>query len=310
MNKISQKHIQAIGNHFDLGDAITVPTRVYGGLLHKMWHLMTHKGLYALKQLSKDIDSINDQVIKNYEYSEQIASHFIANGIPGVCAISVLGKYLFTIDNTSYLVYPWVDAKALSKEEIKIAQALKIARLLAKMHLMDVKIAGMDEPQFDCHANEAISDLVRQSNDQQLPFVESLNKNVATLLKVNPCYFEAIKALKNDTIISHGDLDQKNVLWVNNNQPILIDWESARKLNPTYEIVNAALDWSGITKKFNKEEFNQMMSAYQEAGGDINNSIVEAALYGAIGNCINWMMYNLKRAITSKDSDQKKMGIE
>jgi hypothetical protein len=37
--------------------------------------------------------------------------------------------------------------------------------------------------------------------------------------------------------------------------PILIDWESARKLNPAYEIVNASLDWSGITTDFDSKLF-------------------------------------------------------
>jgi predicted Ser/Thr protein kinase len=37
--------------------------------------------------------------------------------------------------------------------------------------------------------------------------------------------------LNKNTVVSHGDLDQKNVLWDKTGKPILIDWESACKIN-------------------------------------------------------------------------------
>jgi hypothetical protein len=100
-----------------------------------MWRLDTDTGSYAIKQLSKDIDLQDDQVIKNYELSERIASRFMAQDIPGVCALSQSDKHLLIIDECGYLVYPWVNAKALGKDEINEDQALIIARLLAKMQL-------------------------------------------------------------------------------------------------------------------------------------------------------------------------------
>lgn len=81
------KHLNLICDHFNLGIPTQAPTRVHGGLLHIMWRLDTDKSSYAIKQLSKDIDLQNEQVIKNYELSEQIASSFIAQNIPGVCTL-------------------------------------------------------------------------------------------------------------------------------------------------------------------------------------------------------------------------------
>ena len=71
--------------------------------------------------------------------------------------------------------------------------------------------------------------------------------------------------------MSHGDLDQKNVLWDANDVPILIDWESARRLNPLCEIVNASLDWSGITTShFDEALFTQMLKVYQAESGEVS----------------------------------------
>ncbi|MGE0207183.1 MAG: phosphotransferase, partial [Candidatus Babeliales bacterium] len=128
------------------------------------------------------------------------------------------------------------------------------------------------------------------------------------LLDINENYINAIDILRGNIVISHGDLDQKNVMWTDENQPLLIDWESARKLNPTYEIINAALDWSGITTGFNKELFCSMIYAYKEAGGIIDMRYIDAAFWGVLGNWINWMVYNIKRVIEPQNFEEKKLG--
>ncbi len=306
----NKNHIKAICHHFNLGTPIQAPTRVHGGLLHIMWRLDTDKSSYAIKQLSKDVNLQDEQVIKNYELSEQIASSFMAQNIPGVCALSQSGKHLLIIDGCGYLVYPWVNAKSLDKDEINEGQALIIASLLAKMHLINLCLEGTEEPEFDIHDSKHITNLIKQSTQMQLPFADILNSQLSTLLEINESYLGSIEILKKYTAIGHGDLDQKNVLWTDKNKPLLIDWESARKLNPTYEIVNAALDWSGITTDLKIDLFHKMLTSYSQSSGLIEKRMVEAAFYGVMGNWINWMVYNINRAVNQTDLEQKNIGIE
>ena len=80
-------------------------------------------------------------------------------------------------------------------------------------------------------------------------------------------------------------------------------------MNPTYDIINTAFYWSGITTNFNTELFIKMIRRYQSAGGVINITNLEAAFYGTFG-WINWMMYNIKRSISKEESEQKTLGIE
>lgn len=296
-------HFSNICTHFNLGSPIQELTRIYGGLLHIMWRLDTAKGSYAIKQLSKDIDLKNEQVTKNYELTERIASRFAALGIAAISAITQAGRHLFIIDEIGFLAYPWVDAKALDQNAVSENHALKIAEILAKIHCLDLDEPEITETEFPIHANEKIIRLI-----EKCP-VEELLKNQKNLLAANEAYQNAIPTLKTHIVVSHGDLDQKNVLWDKNDNPILIDWESARKLNPVYEIVNAALDWSGISSKFDKNQFRKMISAYIKAGGIIDERGVEAAFYGVLGNWINWMVYNLERS-TSIDLEQRNIGIE
>lgn len=114
--------------------------------------------------------------------------------------------------------------------------------------------------------------------------------------------------LKKELVVSHGDLDQKNVLWDKDENPILIDWECARKLNPTHEIVSACLDWSGITSNFDASLFMQMIKSYVRAGGRLDKDLLHAAFNGVLGNWINWMDFNIERACDGKDSLQKNLG--
>lgn len=150
---MNQKHLKHLNQHFNLGQQVQTPERIHGGLLHIMWRLDTDKGSFAMKQLSKDIDLKNQQIIKNYELSEGIASRFVARGIPGVCAIAQSGKYLFMIDETGFLVYPWVNAKALDQHAVSEPHALKIATILAKMHCLNLDEPEITQPEFYTHTN-------------------------------------------------------------------------------------------------------------------------------------------------------------
>lgn len=289
----------AICAHFKLGSPTKPPLRVHGGLLHLMWRIETAHGSYAVKELSHHIDLENPLVIKNYNLSEKIASLFIQKGIPAIAAIKdIFNNYLYT----GFLVYPWINAKA--KEDVSEESALQIAVILAKMHQINLQIPELLEPEFDIHSQETIIELIKKSE-----FSNTLKEKQNQILKINQDYQNCISILKKRSVVSHGDLDPKNVLWNDQQKPFLIDWESARKLNPTYEIVNAALDWSGITTSFNKDLFIKMIDAYEEAGGVIDNAEFEASFHGAMGNWLHWMVYNINRSF-SPQSEQKNMGIQ
>ena len=53
-----------------------------------------------------------------------------------------------------------------------------------------------------------------------------------------------------------------------------------------------------------------MIRAYQAVGGTIDKTVLETAFYGVLGNWINWMVYNIGRAVDAEDLEQQKIGIE
>lgn len=286
------------------------PQTVAGGLLHTLWRVDTQQGCYAIKELSPDIDLQNTQIIHNYDLTEQIATTFAQRDIPAIAAISHAGKYLMLLEGQGFLVYPWIEGKALTANKITAKHAMKIASILAKMHAMHLAVPELIMPEFPIHPDEELVNLIHQATNQGASFAKALQDNAPLLLTCNEGYRQAIRLLAATWVVSHGDLDPKNVLWDRHEAPLLIDWESARLINPTYEIVNAAFDWSGITTEWNQVIFKGMLNAYQGAGGYIETSLLQAACYGVIGNWLHWLVYNIRRASNATDKQQNALSVE
>ena len=303
------KSLNALCDYFDLGTINQIPKKIEGGLLHVMLKIETESGIYAVKQLSRDIDINNKHILQQYDLTEKIAAQFIQRGIPAVSSFEKSGKHLIIIDNQGFLIYPWVTATILDKDIISEEYALKIAPILAKMHRINLDVPKIGETEYAIHDDIKIINLIKKSIDLQCSFANILKQHENDILISNADYHQAIHLLKRQCVISHGDLDQKNVLWDSNNEPILIDWESARKLNPTYEIVNTSLDWSGITSHFDKSLYIKMIQSYQNAGGIIDEPSYKASFYGCLGNWINWLVYNIERSCQTDNDQQKTIGI-
>ena len=141
------------------------------------------------------------------------------------------------------------------------------------------------------------------------PFAQTLQKKQKLILSANDTYLATIPLLRSNYVLTHGDLDQLNVIWDTAGQPILIDWESTRNFNPTLEIVRTSLNWSGIgTENFSLSIYTHMLHTYIQSGGTLNKPSISSALHGTFGSSINWLLYNINIACTqelSKNSETK-----
>jgi thiamine kinase-like enzyme len=303
-------HIQQLCCRLGLGTPRGDVTRVYGGFHHKVWRLETDSGSYAVKQLSADTDCRDPDTINHYNVSEAVAEAFSAHGIPAVFALRSKADYLQLIDNIGYLVHPWCNARALKLAQISEKHALQIARILARMHRANIDVPGVKERRFDVHSQEKIIQLVNRAGESNAQIAKALNKQLPDFLNIADYHRTSLQALGQHLVISHGDLDQKNVLWDAQGRPGLIDWESAQKLNPTFEVVLEALDWSGIASQFDRELFRKFIAAYRQAGGVIERDTLQASFHCVVGDWLDWLMYNVGRSIDMEDAEQRLIGTE
>jgi thiamine kinase-like enzyme len=275
-----------------------------------MWHLGTTEGLFAVKQLSADLDANDPSTKKHFEATEAVAAEFLSKGIPAIGAIKGQGYYLHIVEDAGYLVYPWVEAKALHREAINSYHVEKVAQIFSEMHSAELNVPGLEDEGFSVMEEQNLITLVQFAHSRNSSRVAELESHLDRFREMISRHGQAVEHLCKRTVISHGDLDHKNVLWTHSDAPLVIDWESARWLNPTHEIVLEALDWSGITLDFNESLFDHLISSYLQAGGIGSFDEVEAALHCVLGDWLNWLMYNVGRSIDMQDAQQRRIGTE
>lgn len=302
------EHIRHLCGLLGLGTPQGALAPVTGGFHHRVWRLDTDRGSFAIKQLAPDTDLADPLVVAHYNGTEAAAETFAGLGIGAVHAIGIEGRYLQLIDAVAYLVYPWTQARAVEKDRASRSQALEVARLLARMHRADISVPGLAESQADIVTTDRIEELVGLAADRGMPDAALLRSQLTRFIDIATRHGAALPVLARKLVISHGDLDQKNVLWDDQGEPVLIDWESARRLNPTCEALLEALDWSGITTTFRRDLFRDFLAAYREAGGEIDPQAIGPALQCILGDWLDWLMYNVGRTVMTDDLEQRNIG--
>ena len=307
INPLSQNnaHLEALCSRLDLGAPGGPLKRVYGGLQHTMWRLDTAYGSYAIKQLSEDADLADPAAGKHFNTTESLAAAFAARGVPAVFAHSAGGDFLQLIDGAGYLVYGWREGTTLGIERVSEEHALVVARMLAGMHRLNLAFPDLEPQDFDVHSEDNITMVVEFAGALQAPLADTLQRALPTFLEIVDAQPGAIGTLERHLVACHGDLDQKNVLWDSDGKPALIDWESARRLNPTYEALLEALNWSGIWSRFEPAICRRFIAAYEEAGGVIEQEAVAASYHCILGDWLYWLMHNVGRCLGLENVQQR-----
>ena len=302
-------HVEQLCELLDLGSPRGELGRVTGGFHHSMWRLDTHNGRFAVKQLADDMDMGCVATIKRINATEITAHEFSRQGVPALHALDCSGQHLHLIDGTGYLVYPWTTARACPKNGIEKKHALVVAGMLAAMHRSNIPVPQLQSVPPTPLTAERVTDLVTLARQRNVRESRLLEERLDDILAIVALHGPAVKVLSRQQVVSHGDLDHKNVLWDDSGQPLIIDWESAQRLNPTYELLLEALDWSGITAHFEAKPFVTFLQAYIDAGGRIVAGQVPAVSDAIQGVWVEWLLFNVGRAIGLHDPQQRAVGL-
>lgn len=267
-------------------------------------------GCYAIKQFAEDVDTGDPATCKRLNATEVVAREFASQGIPALVSLSHKGNHLQVIDDVAYLVFPWTNYKARAKNDIEQYHAETVAGILARMHRADIQVAGLQEPSTWPLTEKRVNDLLVLAQKRNVRDVNYILERREDLFTVVERQHAAHMILAQEKTVSHGDLDHKNVLWDDSGKPLLIDWESARPINPTYELLTEALDWSGITAHFDHRPFEKFLQAYVKEGGVIAVERISAAFDAILGAWIDWMLYNVGRAAGLDSLRQRAIGSE
>lgn len=294
-------------NNLNLGQIVHGPEAISGGLLHRMYAIETTQGKYAVKALNPQI-MLRPTAMQNYINSEQVAN-IASNIVPALPAKKFNGIFMQEFDNQYYLVFNWVDGKSLKPNEIKTIHSEKIGAILADLHMIDFSKLGIVD---HCSDNTQLIDwnyYLRKGQEDKTVWVSLLMETVDELYDWNTQANRSAKQLSSEMVISHRDLDSKNVMWTKD-EPIIIDWESVGYINPMHELIETAIYWSeDEVGNIDKERFLTFINGYRKKYGALKANWAMVLANGFLGK-LGWLEYSLKRSlwIECTDEEEQQMG--
>lgn len=293
----------------ELGEIVGVPKPISGGLLHKMYAIETTQGKYAIKALNPQI-MLRPVAMQHFMSSERIVS-VASNNIPALPAKKFNDIFMQEIDKQFYLVFDWVEGKSLKPNEISIIHCEKMGAILADIHTVDFSKLGIVNDGAD---NAEITDwnyYLQKGQENNAVWVPLLLEIIDKLYQWNDKANKSINQLASDMVISHRDLDAKNVMWSEDN-PIIIDWESAGYTNPMQELTETAIYWSeNEMGNVDKERFFAFIAGYKKRYGTLQANWTMVLENGFLGK-LGWLEYSLKRSlwIECTEAEEQELGTE
>ncbi|MCM1525499.1 MAG: phosphotransferase [Ruminococcus sp.] len=274
----------------ELGELLSPPLRLNGGLTHKIYMLSAEKGKYAVKLLNPYIMKRPDAA-DNFRRAEELEDILAANGVPVLPALTADGKKMQTLDGIFFYLFDFYGGRTLHGKLIHESHCREMGKALAHIHMTDVgedympKNAEKTDWEFYykeiTKVNGEIGCLLRS----RIPLLENFRERNA----------EALAMLPRISAVCHNDMDSKNVLWRDNGYRI-IDLECLSYSSPFTEMYETALCWSGLDEcDMDIGKLTAFICAYTDAGG-FKPIDPEILFYSNI-NRIQWLEYNLKRIL-------------
>ncbi|BBI33417.1 phosphotransferase [Cohnella abietis] len=293
-------------NTLQLGELTCVPKAITGGLLHKMYVVQTTKGKYAIKALNPQI-MLRPTAMQNFINSERIAD-IARNNVPALSAKEVNGTFMHKIANQFYLIFDWIDSKSLISNEIDVVHCERMGAILAEIHMTDFSELGIDKGYSN---NTLLTDwnyYLQKGQQNNSVWLSLLREYLDKLYEWNRMANESTKLLESDMVISHRDLEPKNVMW-EQGSPILIDWESAGYINPMQDLTETAIYWSANENgSIDKERFLAFIVGYKTKYGIPQANWGMVLVNGLLGK-LDWLEYSLKRSLWIECTDEEEQQV-
>ncbi|WMJ87418.1 phosphotransferase [Anaerocolumna sp. MB42-C2] len=300
--------IDELFHKYKLGNITEEPSSISGGLLHKMFKVTTETNKYAVKWLNPSIMQ-RKGVMENMINSERIAYAF-SKHLPVIAALKIDNQIVLHSNQKYYMVFHWIEGTSVFPPFISEKHCYEIGSSLGKIHRLNIAI-----PEVKKHANESISynwqQYLVKGKELNVFWIDTYAAMVDKLIYWNTLSNESKAKLSEFMVISHGDLDPKNVMW-HQDKPYFIDWEAAGYVNPYQELIEVLNYWANNGNgEIDKVKFNILLNAYNES---MSTKTVDwdCVLNSGYAGMLGWLEYNLKRAlgIESNDEKEKKLGVE
>lgn len=292
-----QKDIEKLIKEENLGIMVKSITKVTGGLSHKMYKVVTDKGIYAVKELNSGVMK-RQEAYSNFIFSEKVTDIVKENGVTVIGTIKLKNNDIMRkVNNRYFMVFDWLEGKTLKAEEITEKHCEIVGETLAKIHNIDFsKIEDNERKNIDIEKFNW-NNYLELAKKENKAYVDILEQNIDLLYELNEKSNEAIRYANSNLIISHTDLDRKNIIW-KEYKPFIIDWEASGYINPTIELIQVAWYWAGgDIENLDYKKFEIVVNSYKKYAQKEIDKNIEKLIYADIYSGLGWVNYNLKRSL-------------
>jgi aminoglycoside phosphotransferase (APT) family kinase protein len=268
---VNQQLTQQLCQQFCLGELLAAPDLLEGGFLHRLWRLKTTQGEFVLKQ--QPLDLVRENVLLQLQQA----------GVPAQATLA--------LHHQGYALFAWIPGEIYLPEACSQAQVALLAQILFHMHQAKLTKITQALPAWPAYVAHDWQSLLAPC-EQFAMRAGICSQRLSTLEQMA---LAAVPNLSAERVISHRDLYPANVLWLDAEHPVLIDWENLGWIHPLVDGFNLALNWQGNSfLQGKRERYTQVIHSYQQLAGhslNINTSIVHASFF----SWLDWLALNLQR---------------
>lgn len=287
---------------FGLFDDIADVAAVGRAWSNCVWSVSTTGGCYAVKEM---LNPWNDPLWREWlEEAIAFEESAIAAGVRAPRLILTPdGAALADVDDRTFRVHEWIeDAAPCSDGPVPVELARAVARDLASMHALHVAPGRTDVfPAPSTATCDGWPDLLAELHRSGSPHAAAAERATSDIAAVRGWFAQRLVA-NGRHVMSHGDVDQKNLLltgWT----PWLVDWDVAAPWVAGEEALRTALslaDWRGpaLVRAF--------LASYNDAGGAAVALMPEALSISLIIG-IDWLDRCLRIAAGLQDADPQRV---
>ena len=298
MNELIKHLMEKYGLGAVQGEIIPVS----GGFMHKMYKVKTLSGTYAVKCLNPDIMK-RPGVMENYARAEALEHILEENDVPVVSALSFAGRKMLETDGRFFYVFKWLEGHITDFNDIKEEQCFIAGKILGRIHAIDIVQNGYDTPEL---SSIDFCSYIKLAREKSSSILSDLEDNLPLLEFAQAPLDKARTLLPNITSIINDDMDPKNVMW-SDGRAYVIDLECLDYGNPVASVLNLAMQWAGtVNEKYSCSNLEAFFRGYLSEYD--NGFRAYGELYGIVYSWVEWLEYNIRRALGLEGSDDTIIG--
>ncbi len=277
-----------VAEAFDLGEPTGRMVELAGGRAHRIWKLDTDRGSFVVKRLNPDLVGrpgvlgvINDKIrLELAAFEDGVVMAEPIRRPDGAILVE-----LTSADEPKIVrVHRCVNGRRPTWSAATEHMCSRIGRALAVSH----RHASVRDPDLPSpppvRPQDAWVALAERGAAGGRPWADELAAVLPVIEQARDIIVAAVTDVK--LVRGHGEIDQRNVLLADEDEPVILDWDGVLFMDPTAELVTAAMHWSGVNVgEPDPSSMTALISGYHAAGGRLES--LERRHFGM------WLAYEL-----------------